>query len=436
MEEMKARFSSGSDCRKRRILTSSSSDSAESSGEHESLVGSGPTQSTQEGPVSDPPRSGSRVGSEGSPSRLEPKVLIPTTVDLSEVSLTAAEADKLRVKDWNDIVDAVRVMCKEQMPSPKETTDKPALHRVPSPGDALRAPDPAHLPLDPVYSSVFGAFQAQIQKPASRGAAKRDPMGVGEYFEPDRPAQEKYFRPEDRPHFLSPMELPSEVNMLDSSQSKPRVGEFKLTERMLIAQERQQRELLAIASARSWLRETLSLILRECAAAEHSAAYVASMEAILRQDRELQAMELDRLSTDFVNTILRRRDLYLKAIKPPLSQEDLVALRQSDFLDSSLFSRLDRSFLEQRKDTAHTAVVMAAAQKVGSQPKAPPRAQTSQPGPSGAGEGAKARSRKKRSSKRSFSKRKEKAAAAKAKAGKGSGSAKPTPTKGPQGGSQ
>jgi hypothetical protein len=355
-------------------------------------------------------------------------------VDLAEVSLTAAEADKLRVKDWNDIVDAVKVMCGEQMPSPKETSDKPALHRVPSPGDALRAPEPAHLPLDPVYGAVFGAFQAQIQKPAARGPAKKGPMGVGEYFEPDRPAQEKYFRPDDRPHFLSPMELPSEISMLDASQSKPRVGEYKLTERMLISQERQQRELLAIASARSWLRETLSLILTECASAEHTAAYVASMEAILKQDRELHAMELDRLSTDFVNTVLRRRDLYLKAIKPSLSQEDTTALRQSDFLDSSLFSKLDRPFLEQRKDTAHTAVVMAAAQKVGSQPKAPPKAQTAQPGPSGAGEAAKGKPKRKRSSKRSFSKRKEKAAAAKAK--KGSGPAKPTPSKGPQGGSQ
>ena len=77
----------------------------------------------------DLPKSTPQKGSDGSPvtGLAEPKLLIPTTVDLSEVSLTAAEADKLRVRDWNNIVDAVRVMCKEQMPSPQESPDKPVL---------------------------------------------------------------------------------------------------------------------------------------------------------------------------------------------------------------------------------------------------------------------------------------------------------------------
>jgi hypothetical protein len=87
--------------------------------------------------MQDPPRSTPPMESAGSPvltGRVEPKELIPTTVNLLEASLTAAEADKLGVKDWNDIIHAVRVMCQSQMPSPK---DGPVLHRVPSPGDAL-----------------------------------------------------------------------------------------------------------------------------------------------------------------------------------------------------------------------------------------------------------------------------------------------------------
>jgi hypothetical protein len=83
-------------------------------------------------------------------------------------------------------------------------------------------------------------------------------------------------------------------------------------------------EFPAIVLMCSWLRETLLLILREYVAAEHAAAYIASMEAIWKWDNELQAMEPDRLSTYYVNTILRRRDLYLWVIKPPLKQGSWV----------------------------------------------------------------------------------------------------------------
>ena len=65
---------------------------------------------------------------------------------------------------------------------------------------------------------------------------------------------------------------------------------------------------------------------------------------------EIEVFEIDRISTDLAKTVLRRRDLYLKALKPKLCPELLMPLSSSDFLWDNLFSGLTPELIKRHKE--------------------------------------------------------------------------------------
>ena len=51
---------------------------------------------------------------------------------------------------------------------------------------------------------------------------------------------------------------------------------------------------------------------------------------------ELEVLEIDHMGTDLVNTVLKRRNLYLKTLKPKPCLQLLMPFRSSDVLGDKI----------------------------------------------------------------------------------------------------
>jgi len=275
---------------------------------------------------------------------------------------TLADLDKVKVKGWNTVIGAVQSFLGDKVESKSGTPKKQ--FRTKSPADALlAAAEPARLPLDPRLSATLEAFQKEIEKPVKRSEQKKGPMGVNRLFDPEREVQDRFFKPIGQGGFLHPQEVPTDFGLLDKSQTKPKVGSCTLTEEQLSLAEKRDREILAVRSVRNWISDTMEAVIKDMASAENKSSHISALESLVEHDKELRVIEEDRLTVNLVNNVLRRRDLYLGAIKPRLEQDTLILLRKSSFLGESLFDNLTKEVLEKEKGRRNQVMMMEAVNK-------------------------------------------------------------------------
>jgi len=108
---------------------------------------------------------------------------------------------------------------------------------------------------------------------------------------------------------------------------------------------------------------------------------------------------LDRATTTLTNLILRRRDLWLKAVKGSLPPEHLEALRAAPLLHAKLFAEVPAVILDKvREQRRQDHIVAALARGL----KGPPSGQSFSSGQPKTPKGGKGKSKDGQSSKRSF----------------------------------
>jgi len=96
-----------------------------------------------------------------------------------------------------------------------------------------------------------------------------------------------------------------------------------------------------------------------------------SLREMLTIVESLSVLELDRVMADFVNTLIARRNLWLRALSPPLPAQLTHDLRGAPFLTQGLFGDLPLHIVEQERSRRKDDGVLALISKIKPQASAP-----------------------------------------------------------------
>jgi len=132
---------------------------------------------------------------------------------------------------------------------------------------------------------------------------------------PDRPAPARFFKPEGAGHILEPAEI--EQNFKDLLYRPDQLVPYQAsqTEEELIDRVRTLRSILCIRRAHKWIDEAVMNTVRALELqlgwrTRRTEDRGRSLHEMLTIVERLSVPELDRVWTDFVNTLIARRNLW------------------------------------------------------------------------------------------------------------------------------
>jgi len=242
-----------------------------------------------------------------------------------------------RQDHWNTVVGAV----KANLPTMLQTVATPRkMRRIPDTQDPDSKAGPIRLPLHPTIKAALDGCKKEIK--VSQGADMASQPKVN----PDRQAPARYFRPEGAGSFLDPATLDSTVKDLHKGALPSSPHPFTTPESELKDREQQLRTLLCIESVKRWLEDAAIEIAEVMEKKPELYEWGHSLAEILGTVRSLSTLGLDRLTTDLTNVLLRRRDMWLRALDPRPNQAMLEHLRTADLHTPFLFGDLQPDRVE------------------------------------------------------------------------------------------
>ena len=253
------------------------------------------------------------------------------------------DVEKSRLRRWNSNVSSIRTLLQSSIPSDTPVTPTKA-PRVQDPMAPSRSTTKAErLPLHPELASVLDKLAKEVKEPAQGKSRKTTstlpactyPEGAFK-FRPDCLA------PAGFSNFATPATLTEDFASLSSDGTITLSSQDSSSEAELQTEERWVRELLCIHNALRWTQQAKDTLALQCRS--YDGQTLALMMERLRdlgdQSRSLELHLEDRLTTRFVTTVLKRRDLHLKSLQGRQDQRTLESLRASSFTDRHLFSEV------------------------------------------------------------------------------------------------
>ena len=204
--------------------------------------------------------------------------------------------------------------------------------RVLDPADPAAKEAPARFPLHPSIKEVLQVIPEDIKTAKSLDPKEKQPRVT-----PSRVIPESYFRPGDMPSFWQPVELESSIRRLHVGQFPTSPGSFQMSETDLKEREESLRAILSVESAKKWLEEAALQTLDVMDLQPGMAEFAQSLRDLLVTQRSLAILQLDRFTTELVNIILQRRDLWLRALYPVPRDQLFLSLRTAKVDSEWLF---------------------------------------------------------------------------------------------------
>ena len=231
-----------------------------------------------------------------------------------DTSASTTEPDSTRMERWNTVVGAVKANLPHMLrvvASPRKS------RRIPDRLDPEPRAQPVRLPLHPAITSALEACQQDIKPPKGGDLSKDTPK-----LNPDRQAPRAFFKPEGYGDFYDPAKLDPTLRDLQKStglgqaQLPTHPNSVELTEAEVLHREQTARVLLCIESSRRWLEDAAIETAETLEAEPATAEWGRALAELLGMMRSLSTLTLDRLTTELVNNLLTRRDMWLRTLDP------------------------------------------------------------------------------------------------------------------------
>ena len=197
----------------------------------------------------------------------------------------------------------------------------------------------------PLHTDITEACQLAMEDVKKALTTGKKPV-----VKPDRPAPPRFFKPEGAGHFLEPAEVEQAFKDLHQRGNLSAPYSGAQMEVDIIEREKTIRALLCIRSARKWLDEAVMKTVEAMAATPGMEEWAKSLKDLLSVAESLSVLELDRLIAEFANTILARRDLWLRAVQPQPRPGFAADLRAASLMTSGLFGDLKAETVEAEKN--------------------------------------------------------------------------------------
>lgn len=257
---------------------------------------------------------------------LDPKgvpALVPILSTPSELSSTSAlEPDSSRQEKWNQVMGAI----KENLPHMIRTTSSPRkIRRIPDKLDPEPKAQPIRLPLHPSITSALEACERDIKPPKGGDLGKDTPK-----LQPDRQAPRVFFKPEGFGEFFEAAHLDPNFRDLHKgsgtaqAQLPANPKPVQVPEADIIQREQTARVILCIESVRRWAEDAAIEAAEALEAHEATAQWGRALAEVLGMMRSLSTLTLDRITTDLVNSVLTRRDMWLRTLCPKPRGKKLI----------------------------------------------------------------------------------------------------------------
>lgn len=127
-----------------------------------------------------------------------------------------------------------------------------------------------------------------------------------------------------------------------------------ITEHEVKEREQLARTLLCIESSRRWLEDAAIEMAETLEKMEGVSSWGKSIAEMVSTMRSLSTLTLDRLTTELTNSMLRRRDMWLRTLQPRPTPQVVETLRRAPLDSPMLFGSIQPEFVEKelvrRKD--------------------------------------------------------------------------------------
>lgn len=227
----------------------------------------------------------------------------------------SGDQDASRQEKWNQVMGAI----KDNLPH--------MIRSEPSPRKARRIPDrldpepkapPVRMPLHPTITDALTACHKDIKPPKGGDVTKDTPK-----LTPDRQAPRVFFRPEGFGYFFDAAKLDPNFKELYAPigpGAQPNLpahpSSITLTESDVAHREQTARVLLCIESIRRWLEDAALDSAEAMEKDQTTADWGRALAEVIATMRSLSNLVMDRLTTDLVNSLLTRRDMWLRTLVP------------------------------------------------------------------------------------------------------------------------
>ena len=226
--------------------------------------------------------------------------ILPAPFESLDSASALSGAEQSRTDKWNALTSAI----KDFLPGmPKPTPTPVKKKKLPDPADPEPKEGTVRMPLHGDIVQACDMAMEDIKKAIATGKKVAT--------KPDRPAPPRFFKPEGAGHFLDPAEVEQPFKDLNH---KPLTSPYlsTLSEADLIEREKILRALLCIRSARKWIDEAVMRTVLSMEEIPGMSDWARSLKELLTVAESLSVLELDRLIAEFINTLVQRRDMWLR----------------------------------------------------------------------------------------------------------------------------
>jgi len=140
------------------------------------------------------------------------------------------------------------------------------------------------------------------------------------------------------------------ANLKDlSSKQLKQPGLLTLSGQDLEAKEAESKELAVLHSHSLWIADLMSEINENLEAGASVQQVVQTNKRVMRHMKSINNLITDKVSTQMSNSILQRRDSYIRSVPEPVPYELIAKFRASPFLEERLFD-IDDDDIDWLKD--------------------------------------------------------------------------------------
>jgi len=348
---------------------------------------------------------------------------VASTSSVAQHSVAVSAPSDQAVR-WQEAVLCTQTLCEYEFPQGLELSPERSFRvKDPSAQDVAQS-TPLRLPFHQDFSDTMEACRREVITPSGKSKKELGALKAGQFLLPEKEIAARFYKPLGNSHLIFPSKLNPDFYLLSDGSLLNHQAVIKADQAFQI-EEKAARELLMVQSAAKWTRQAMNKLAAVAPDPEGLADTFAKLSV---QEDVFTGIMLDRVTTTLTNIILRRRDLWLRAIKGSLPHEHLEALRTAPLLHPKLFGDVPSLILDKVRDQRRQDhIVSALARGL----KGPPSSQPSSghPKPS---KGGKGKSKDGSAGKRSFPA--PSPAAPPAGRGRGEGSTRPkSPASAPRG---
>ena len=194
----------------------------------------------------------------------------------------------------------------------------------------------SHLPWHPTMTSFLEATAKDISSTRSSAGKERGPLMVGEFTRPHRSFPSKFLAPRGASASVSVAPVNSSLGELSTSKIREPAS-LQKNQRQLEFEERLSKEMCAVQSAVTWLHSLQESLISLLDNPAHDVEATSLLKDVQGHLKLLDKLQSDFLSCLCGNSVLARRNAWIRAVAGPVPKELISKMRSSPILHDLLF---------------------------------------------------------------------------------------------------